>query len=139
LQRVPSPPRVRADYELARSRYLAISSKGLVADDSCVYYRFGEVADVSDTAERLAMTVDIARQSHNHSELARGAVVLATFNAEAGLVDEAESLLNEAKSCAEVSYVDAYMIANNTLVVEYSPNESTRGLTKHCMNCCRSS
>jgi hypothetical protein len=37
---------------------------------------------------------------------------------EAGLVDEAESLLNEAKSCEEVSYVDAYMIANNTLVVE---------------------
>ena len=37
---------------------------------------------------------------------------------EAGLVDEAESLLNEAKSCDEVSYVDAYIIANNTLVVE---------------------
>jgi len=73
--------RVRGDYELARSRYLAISSKVLVADDRCVYYRFGEVAEVSDTAERLAMAVDIARQSHNHNELARGAVVLAMFNA----------------------------------------------------------
>jgi hypothetical protein len=46
-----------------------------------VYYRFGEVAEVSDIAERLAMAVDIARQSHNYSELARGAVVLAMFNA----------------------------------------------------------
>ena len=64
--------RVRGDYELARSRYLAISSKVLVADDRCVYYRFGEVAEVSDTAERLAMAVDIARQSHNHNELRCG-------------------------------------------------------------------
>ena len=110
--------RVQGHYELARDRYLAISSGALVASDQCVYYRFGEVADVSDTSERLSMAVNLARRCQNHSELARGAVALAMINAEVGLVEEAKSLLDEAESYEDISYVDTYMIANNRLVVE---------------------
>ena len=119
--------RVRGDYELARGRYMAISSGALAASDQCVYYRFGEVADVSDTSERLAMAVSLARRYQNHSELARGAVVLAMINAEAGLVKEAKSLLDEAESCKDISYVDTYMIANNRLVVEILSEQDFEG------------
>lgn len=111
--------RVRGDYDMARSRYTALKPGDfLTQEDKCVFYRFGEVVGAVDAAERLTLALEIARRLSDPIHFVRSAVSLAMVKAERGFTDQALALLNEADSRRVASYVDAYMSANNRLVVE---------------------
>jgi hypothetical protein len=111
--------RVSGNYEDAEQRYLGLNVKDIVwPEDKCRYYRFGEVAGVSDMEDRLQTAIEIARELHSPIEVVRSAVSLSMLKAEQGLLGEAIALLNEADMFRQVSYVDSYMSANNRLVVE---------------------
>lgn len=111
--------RVGGQYEISRRRYQDLPLGQLVRpEDKCLYYRFGEVADVVDAAERLEIALGIARKAKNPVETVRAAVSLAMIRAECGRLAEANALLNEADSFSGRNYVDSYMSANNRLVVD---------------------
>jgi hypothetical protein len=115
--------RVKGDYDLAKRRYLDLEQKIFVwPEDRCLYYRFGEIAGVSDAAERLQTAVDIGRKLRDPIELVRAAVSLAMTKAEHGSLGEAIALLDEADSFSGSSYVDSYMSVNNRLVVTLLSN-----------------
>jgi hypothetical protein len=122
--------RVAGQYEVARRRYLNLNKDDLAwPEDKCLYYRFGEVADVSDAAERLELAVGIGQELENPIEIVRAAVSLAMIRAECGRMDEANILLDKADSFGETSYVDSYMSANNRLVVDLL--SGTRSLARY--------
>lgn len=111
--------RVRGDYNLARNRYTALKATDFrTQEDKCVFYRFGEVVDATDAAERLTRALEIARGLLDPIHFIRSAVSLAMIKAERGATDQALALLDEVDRCQVASYVDAYMSTNNRLVIE---------------------
>jgi tetratricopeptide (TPR) repeat protein len=109
--------RVAGDYDDARRLYQTLRDRKEYAPaERCLLNRFAEIADSPNAIERLETAVEIARNLDDTAHLVRSANALAMMCTERGLLDRATALLDELTARAP-SYVDAYTLANNRLII----------------------